>query len=310
MAMTTVSMSAAVSEASAVVYSLKDDNGSPITQLRLADGYLNLTAMSTACHKKVNNYTRSKGAQEYLAALSQDLGLEPDVLLQHQYTSGGAHATWGHPELAVDVANWCSVRFRLKVNRLVTRYYRGELTSEESRAAAELLPQVVQPVQRAVDVVEWKGKREVAKQLTKAKSSKIHQVTGGKAKGFTYGNVNQALTKSVVGKTPAELKTEHKWKKGDNARNYMPVGMLSLLNWGEDRVDHELEKAYAEAGRFLTDAEVQGVAMRVTDNMFELCSSTGGFDVPLLKETPVAQKRKVAGNLLAPAKQQKLIACH
>ena len=195
------------------------------------------------------------------------------------------------------------------MNRLVSRYFRGELSTEESKAAAELLPQAVQLVQGTLDVVEWKGKREVAKQLTKAKSSKIHQVTGGKAKG-AYWVVNQALTKSVAGKTPGELKAEHKGNKGDTPRNYMPVGMLSLLNWGDDRVDHELEKAYAEAGRFLTDTEVQTVAMRVTDKMFELCSNTGGFDVPLLKETPATQKCKATGNLLAPAKQQKLIACH
>ena len=258
------------------MYSLQSDDGKAITSMRLSDGYINLTALAKACKKKLNDYTRLKSSQEYLQGLADDTGIVPGVLVQQQHGQGDQQATWGHPELAIDVAGWCSVKFKFKVNRLVSHYFRGELTTEESRAAAELLPQVVRPVQQALDVAEWSGKREVAKQLTKAKSSKIHQVTGGKAKG-AYWVVTQALTKSVAGKTPGELKAEHNMKKQDTPRNYMPVGMLSLLNWGEDRVDHELEKAYKEAGRFLTDAEVQVVAMRVTDKVFELCSNTGGL---------------------------------
>ena len=95
--------------------------------------------------------------------------------------------------------------------------------------------QVTQTAKDTLDVAEWQGKRAVAKQLTKAKSSKIHQVIGRKAKGFTYGPVNAALTRSVADKNPEILRAEYKLKI--TPRDFMPppaAAMLGLLGYCED----------------------------------------------------------------------------
>ena len=89
---------------------------------------------------------RLKASQEYIDGLSHEAGKSPSSLVQRVYGQGSQQATWGHPELAIDVAGWCSVKFKLKVNRLVARYLKGELTTEESKTAAAHLPEVVQPV--------------------------------------------------------------------------------------------------------------------------------------------------------------------
>ena len=299
-----------MSLADALPKSMVDEKGRTLhLEVNQTNGYFNATLMCKSAGKKWNDYYRNQGTGSFLKCLSVSAGISAIELIFQPGGGNNQRHTWVHRKVAIHLAQWISPSFAVWVSDLVEMFLTNQLAPTESIKTIESLNNIIQAVQGVLDVVEWNGKREVAKQLTKAKSSKIHQLTGGKAKA-AYWVVNQALTKSVAGKTPGELKAEHKWSKGDTPRNYMPVGMLSLLNLGEDRVDHELEKACKEAGRFLTDREVQAIAMRITVKMFELCSSTGGFDVPLLKETPGTQKRRATGNMLAPAKQQKLIACH
>lgn len=102
----------------------------------MSDGYINLTKMTVACGKRLNNYTRSKATRRFLKPLSADMKFGLDTLVQHQYTAQGEHATGGHPETAVDVAASCNVNFKLKVNRLLMRYFMGELTADESKAGS------------------------------------------------------------------------------------------------------------------------------------------------------------------------------
>ena len=168
---------------------------------------------------------------------------------------------------------------------------------------------ITQPAASALNNLEWQGKREVARQLTKAKSQTVHTVTRGQAKGV-YGKVNAALTKSVAGRAPEVLRALHGFK--DTPRNYMPESMLGLLAYGEQAVNNELLRKQKEVGRFLTEAEVARTAWQVTDKISGMCKDTGGFTVPLLTgcPAPVGQKQKAIGcKLLQSNKQQKLISC-
>ena len=120
----------------------------------------------------------------------------------------------------------------------------------------------------------------LARYLTKNKH-KIHEVTGGKAKSES-GKVNSALIKSVAGQTPKDLRVLHGFE--DTPCNYMPAGMLGLLDYGEQQV--ELDKAYKKTGQFLSQGEVVTIATQITDMMYVMCKNTGGFDTPLLKTSP------------------------
>ena len=164
----------------------------------------------------------------------------------------------------------------------------------------------------ALGLAEWQGKREVARHLTKKKSDKIHDVTGGKAKA-EYPKVNSALVRSVAGQIPKTLQKAHGFT--DTPRNYMPAGMLGLLSYGEQQVDAELDKAYKKFGRFLSEGEVTAVAYQVTDMIYDMCKNTGGFDTPLLQSSPApataTKKRKaLAEPPKKSCKQQRLIMCH
>ena len=206
------------------------------------------------------------------------------------------------------LAAWISPEFANWVVELVELYLTNQLTTADSAAAAAVVEEVVVD-QQSLDVVEWETKRAVTKHLTKKKSNKIHEVTGGRAK-TEYGQVNRALTKSVTGQGPKELKALHAWS--DGPRDHMPPGMLGLLSYAETQVDVELDEAYKRAKRFLSEGEVVAVASQVTDLIYDMCKNTGGFDTPLLQicPAPATKKRKAITQPRVASKQQKLITCH
>ena len=211
------------------------------------------------------------------------------------------------------MAQWMiSPRFTVWVSDLVELFLTNKLSGTDSAKATNSVDTIAQPAQDAVALVEWPGKREVLKHLTKKKSDKIREVTGGKAKE-EYWKVNSALVKkSVAGQPPKALQKAHGFT--DTPRNYLPQGMLGLLSYGEQQVDAELEKAYKKFGRFLSEGEVVAVAQQVTNMIYAMCKNTGGFDTPLIKSSPaqaVAPKKRKASSLpLKSCKQQKLIMCH
>ena len=72
------------------------------------DYYVNLTKIAQAHNKKLAHYNCGKTTKEYLRRLSAKTGISGASLVQQQHGSGANQATWGHPEVAVDVAAWCS----------------------------------------------------------------------------------------------------------------------------------------------------------------------------------------------------------
>ena len=107
-------------------------NGLQISQRR-ADGYINATQMCQAANKKWYEYWRLPSTQEYLSALSVDLDI--DMIVNNPKRDNYASAlvltfrggnsqqgTWVHPEVAIDLAAWISVEFRILVNRWVREW--------------------------------------------------------------------------------------------------------------------------------------------------------------------------------------------
>ncbi|MEO1375593.1 MAG: KilA-N domain-containing protein [Cyanobacteria bacterium J06635_10] len=101
-----------------------DWNGSAIAQLTedtkiakydVPASYVNLTQMCQANDKKLNNYMRMEGTKAYWQALSTETRISVSALVIT--IKGGndkqAQGTWGHPEIAIDLAQWVSIPFLL-----------------------------------------------------------------------------------------------------------------------------------------------------------------------------------------------------
>lgn len=87
---------------------------------RPSDGYINATAMCQATGKRWNHYASNEGTKAFIAALAADTGIPASVLVQS--LSGGTpelQGTWVHPQVAINLATWCSPIFAVQVSKWV-----------------------------------------------------------------------------------------------------------------------------------------------------------------------------------------------
>jgi hypothetical protein len=125
-------------EAENFIYSLKGNDGQNIiTEINLTNGYVNATALCKSAGKVWNNYFQIKRTKDFLKELDlhDDKSSCPLVMSKK---GGNNKGTWVHPNVAIDLANWCSPKFQVAVVLLVNKYMSGELTTEESVRVSEL----------------------------------------------------------------------------------------------------------------------------------------------------------------------------
>ncbi|PGH58020.1 hypothetical protein CRT60_08665 [Azospirillum palustre] len=94
-------------------------NGKVIGQ-RLADGYLNLTAMGKATGKQPSHYLENAGTAAFLDELSLSLGIPRDsLIISKPGRPGRGGGTWGHPQVGYHFAQWCSPAFAVQVTEWI-----------------------------------------------------------------------------------------------------------------------------------------------------------------------------------------------
>ncbi|MEH1822109.1 MAG: KilA-N domain-containing protein [Nostoc sp.] len=123
-----------------------DWNGSAIAQLsevtRIAKhdvpaGYVNATQMCKACNKQFNDYARLESTKEYWEGLSRFTGIPVDLLVMTNLKGrNDQRGTWAHPEIAIDLAKWVSVEFRIWANQTLRQVMTGHLSVTEAFAPA------------------------------------------------------------------------------------------------------------------------------------------------------------------------------
>lgn len=99
---------------------------------RAGDGYVNATAMCKAAGKKFNDYARLKTSQEFINELSSVTGIPAtgtaDKVLIEVMQGGDPQlqGTWVHPDVAIHLAQWCSPKFAVQVNKFIREWMQGE----------------------------------------------------------------------------------------------------------------------------------------------------------------------------------------
>ena len=92
-----------------------------VINLRDEDGYVSATAMCNAVGKKIAQYKLNDTTQQYLDALSADVGIPTSALIQT--LKGGndknIQGTWVHPKVAIHLAQWLSPEFSVQVTNWV-----------------------------------------------------------------------------------------------------------------------------------------------------------------------------------------------
>ena len=289
-----------------------DEQGRTLkVEIRQSDGFFNATLMCQSVGKQISDWTRQKSTESYQRRLSVIMGIPRVDLVSVQLGGNGERHTWVHRKVAIHLAQWISPDFAVWVTDLVERYVTGQVTTEQSRAAAQEISEAVEPTRDSPQVpaqlIQWNRQRDDSRELTKTKSDTLKEVTGGKAYSAYWRN-NDAINKAATGKTTKELRVQLGIKKG-TPRDRMGAPMLGMIAYQEGMVDKVLREAKEDKGDFLKDWEAIGVAETVTDEAEAFCKKTKGFELPMLQYKPpqVKQVQKALQAKKPTMRQQRLI---
>lgn len=106
---------------------LKHEYKGAIISQREKDSYVNLSQMCGVGDKLVADYLRLESTNEYLTALSANMGIpiksQGKTLGLVEVKKGGNQipGTWAHPEVAIDCAQWVNVDLRIWANRTLVQ---------------------------------------------------------------------------------------------------------------------------------------------------------------------------------------------
>ncbi len=96
-----------------------DLNGHVVGQ-RKADGFINATSLCKAAGKLWADYWRLGSTKEFLGELSGSMGIPIDQLTNSVLTGpNDLRGTWVHPDVGINLAQWCSARFAVQVSKWV-----------------------------------------------------------------------------------------------------------------------------------------------------------------------------------------------
>jgi hypothetical protein len=98
---------------------------------RKEDGYINLNQLCKAGKKDFRAWKKTKRAKSFLVELSKTLNegdnadkkeggtIVPDTLIKYKAGSNIERTNWGHPQVAINVAQWISTEFDVQVSNWV-----------------------------------------------------------------------------------------------------------------------------------------------------------------------------------------------
>lgn len=221
-------------------------NGSVIGQ-RSSDGYINATAMCTAVGKLFAGYERSGPTQEFLAELAASLGLNirasrpksdmlkritPDGLIIS--VSAGPYelrGTWVHPDVAVNLAQWCSPKFAVAVSRWVREWMMGGMQPKAKKLPA------------AASEPGWIEQRADGISTRKELCSTLRAC--GITEREPYWTATNAAYRAVTGKDAKELKKALGLKKSASLRDCLDAAALNAVAFAEHLASMKIEEAGA-----------------------------------------------------------------
>jgi hypothetical protein len=83
------------------------------------DGYINVTNLCQAGGKKFAEWKRLEKTIAFLEALSSTVQIHTVELIKHNMGGNGKRHTWVHPHVAINIAQWISPLFDVKVSAWV-----------------------------------------------------------------------------------------------------------------------------------------------------------------------------------------------
>ena len=107
-----------------------------------SDGYLNATAMCKATNKRWYDYNRLDSTQAFINALILKTGIPAFKIIQTE--SGRYGGTWIHPQVAINLAQWCSPKIAVMVTEWIFELMTTGKVQLEHKCPTSALPPFMQ----------------------------------------------------------------------------------------------------------------------------------------------------------------------
>lgn len=137
-------------------------------EVRASDGYVDLNKLSIAGSKKYTNWRQNKKTENFLNVLAANLSIPASELLKRMSGRNGERHTYGHPQVALNLAQWISPEFDVQVTKYMFELYTtGKVDLGNDKSSKEL-------------TALWKAKISKLKQAKDAELDAIHTELGSK----------------------------------------------------------------------------------------------------------------------------------
>jgi hypothetical protein len=235
-------------------------NGIAVEQ-RLTDGFINGTAMCVAHGKDISDWLRTDDTFETVVVLADDLGIVPIsakkpnsdktrvsacyptlvVVKRGAPEMGGG--TWLHPDLAIQLAQWCNKSFALQVSKWVREW----ITSAHSPTRLEMDKDRIAIRDEVKDVKRIALTNQVKSFLQKAGQYN----PSSKETGIFFGRVHNEVNLVITGEKAIEMRARlegylgYKISDQELLRDYFPI--ISLSNYAAicQAAANNMERGYA-----------------------------------------------------------------
>ncbi|MBD0266103.1 MAG: KilA-N domain-containing protein, partial [Tolypothrix sp. Co-bin9] len=217
-------------------------NGIAVEQ-RVADGFINGTAMCVAHNKEIKFWLRNKETFSLFAELAQVEGIKTNVIIipdsdivklsVKKYgeifpqlicgkpgspENGGG--TWLHPDLAIQLAQWCSPAFAIQVSRWVREWM---TTGQNPIWVQADLDRVVYR-----DTLKDESRRRMTNQV-KIYLQQIKKYDDQKYRGIFFAKVHDSINIAVTSETAKQMRVRlseilgREVKESELIRDYFPA---------------------------------------------------------------------------------------
>jgi len=198
---------------------LTDAEGNAVKiEMRASDGYVNVTKMCNAMGRKWKNYYCAKETKSFLGELANEEGTNiengTEKLLATVPAATKAlvepgknryQSTWAHPDVSLHLAQWISSKFGVRMTKWYRKFLSGQVTTEDSTAAASALVKQVEVTNgegnsTETDLLPWAQERLDGIVVNKARSDVTRSVLN-KPGGGVYAKINNVANQIGLGFT-------------------------------------------------------------------------------------------------------------
>lgn len=203
---------------------------------RLSDGFINGTAMCVAHGKNISDWLKNDEVFELVEALANELGIQPKnhkngnslytrvsavypslvVVKRGSPENGGG--TWLHPDLAIQLAQWCSKPFAIQVSRWIQDWIKEWMASGKNPLTPPVTQGEFERLEYRTELKDESRLRMTNQVMRHLRA--IQRYSNDKDRGIYFARVHDAINIAITGESAKKMRKRLSELLGREVKNY------------------------------------------------------------------------------------------